>query len=227
MAGLDPIRSFYSAEMWQNLLSNDNLKLVVNVDVLPSDTTAYADVILPDLTYLEKPGVLMDAESPDLAFVTRSPVEPVVDGKHILDIFFDMAQGMGIYDKYVQTMAGMMRADPEAMLQTINDYRQSGRSVAEALRDMAVGKHAPALGLARDREDMMAEAGIPYKYPAPTPSGRIEIYSLLFADFQRRSGQYQPALDPLLAYVPTVFREGLNPEDSLPDDQFIVQVRKA
>jgi len=235
MAGLNPIRSFYSAEMWQSLLSSDNLKLVVNVDVLPSDTTAYADVILPDLTYLEKPGVLMDAESPDLAFVTRSPVEPVVDGKHILDIFFDIAEGMGIYDKYVQTMAGMMHADPEAMLQTINDYRQSGRSVAEALRDMAVGKHAPALGmspeemasalaegtvLARDREDMMAEAGIPYKYPAPTPSGRIEIYSLLFADFQRRSGQYQPALDPLLAYVPTVFREGLNPEDSLPDDEF-------
>lgn len=237
MAALNPVRSFYSAETWEKILGDENLKLVVDVDVLPSDTAAYADVILPDLTYLEKPGVLMDAESPDLAFATRSPVAPVVDGKHVLDIFFDMAQGMGIYEKYVQIMAGMMQADPDAMLQTINDYRQNGKSVAEALRDVAVAKHSAGLGmsaeemsqslskgalLAHSREELMEEAGIPFKYPAPTPSGRIELYSLLFADFQLRSGQYQPGLDPLVAYVPTVFREGMEPGDALSDDEFYI-----
>ncbi len=239
MAALNPVRSFYSAETWRELLSNENLKLVVDVDVLPSDTAAYADVILPDLTYLEKPGVLMDAESPDLAFVTRSPVAPVVDGKHILDIFFDMAQGMGIYEQYIRTMAGMMHADPEMMLQTIDEYRQNGKSVAEALQQMAIAKHAAGLGmsaedmsrslsegalLAHSREELLEEAGIPFKYPAPTPSGRIELYSLLFADFQQRSGVYQPGLDPLVAYVPTVFREG---QEQLSDDEFYVVYGKA
>jgi len=237
MAAVNPIRSFYSADDWKRLLSSENLKLVVVIDVLPSDTAAYADVILPDLTYLEKPGVLMDAESPDLTFVTRSPVAPVVDGKHVLDIFLDIAQEMGVYEKYIQTMAGMMHADPEMMLRTIDEYRQNGRSVAEALQQMAVAKHAAQMGISPEemkrslsegalpvqtREKLIEEAGIPYKYPAPTPSGRVELYSLLFADFIQRSGAYQPEIDPLVAYVPTVFREGLSPDAPLPDDEFYI-----
>ena len=37
-------------------------------------------------------------------------------------------------------------------------------------------------------EELLKEAGIPYVYPAPTPSGRIELYSLFFAGFTKDHG---------------------------------------
>ncbi len=241
MAALNPVRSFYSDQDWKALLTNENLKLVVDVEILPTDTAAYADVILPDLTYLEKPGVLMEAEAPDLAFMSRAPVAPVVDGKHVLDIFFDMAEGMGVYETYVQAMAKLMHADGDQMLRLFNEYRQQGRSVAEAMLAMATAKHAPQAGMEAEEmqaalmtgavpvksgEELMEEAGIPYRYPAPTPSGRIELYSLLFADFIRRSGTYQPEMDPLVAYVPTRFHED-GEERPLADDEFYIVYGKA
>ncbi len=237
IAATNPVRSFFSSEDQKALFSNENIKIIVDIDVLPTDTAAYADVILPDLTYLERPEVLMDSQSADMTFASRTPaVPPVVDGKHLLDIFLDFSQRMGSYEPYVKTLATNLGADPNATLKTFNDLRQNGRSVVPALREMAVAHEAPGFGLTAEKmgkdlekgaitlktkDEIVAESGVPRKYPAPTPSGRIELYSMLFADLTTLAGgEYDPHMDPLLMYTDTVFRDGLAAGESLGSDEF-------
>jgi anaerobic selenocysteine-containing dehydrogenase len=238
VAATNPVRSFYSSDDQKAMFTNDNVKLVMVIDVLPTDTAAYADVILPDLTYLERPDVLMDSQSADLTFATRTPaVAPVVDGKHMLDIFFDFAERMGSYDEYVRILAVNFGADPAKARKTFDTLRRSGRSVALGLREMVIANEAPGLGTTaqemsdslkkgaitvRTREELVAEGGVPYVYPAPTPSGRIELYSLFFASLIDGAGGYDPYMDPLLTYSDTVFREGLSAGESLANDEFFI-----
>ena len=238
IAATNPVRSFYSSDDQKAMLSNENVKLVVDIDVLPTDTAAYADVILPDLSYLERPDVLIDSQSADLTFTTRmQAVAPVVDGKHMLDIFFDFAERMGSYDEYVRILAVNFGADPAQARKTFDDLRRSGRSVALGLRDIAIATEAPGLGTTaqqmsdslkngaitiKTREELVAEGGVPYVYPAPTPSGRIEIYSLFFASLTDAAGGYDPFMDPLLAYTETVFRDDLAGGEALGANEFYI-----
>jgi anaerobic selenocysteine-containing dehydrogenase len=50
----NPVRHYYPDTYWKETLSNPNVELVVMLEVLPSDTAPYADVILPNSTCLER-----------------------------------------------------------------------------------------------------------------------------------------------------------------------------
>jgi anaerobic selenocysteine-containing dehydrogenase len=236
IAATNPVRSFSDAEAQKAMLSNENVKMVVNIDLLPTDTCAYSDVILPDLSYLEREDVLMDPQSADMTFATRTQaVPPVVDGKHILDIFFDIAEQMGAYREYVRQVALNYDSDYATTLAKFNAARKKGVTVAVVMRELAIEREAPTVNMTvkqmtdslkkgavtpLSREELVAEAGVPRVYPAPTPSGRIELYSLFFAALTERSGAYDPHMDPLINYTGTVFRDGLSAGEDLAADEF-------
>lgn len=93
--GSNPIRHYFTKEKWVKMLTNKNLKLVVAVDVLPSDTTPYADVILPNSTYLERnePFLYGNGPSHDGSLTTRyKVVDPLYDSRETPDILFRVAQ---------------------------------------------------------------------------------------------------------------------------------------
>jgi len=235
--GSNIVRSAYSDQTWKEALSSDEVALVVGYDILPTDTMLYADVILPDYTYLERGDPLFHAETPDLAYVARYPVDPLVDGQHMLDVFIELAARFGKYEQYIQALAGFFGWDPEALKQAVDQARSEGTSVGVPLREMTIGGLAQKLGRPREeveqtlaeqgvlllhtQDEMVEEAGIPYKYPAPTPSGRLELYSLFFAGFAKQYG-YMPNWDPLVAFVPPDWREGLGLEDAPEEDEFFV-----
>ena len=69
----NPVRHYYPDTHWKDILSHDNMELVVMVEVLPSDTAPYADVILPNSTYLERdePTLYGNGVNQDMALTTR------------------------------------------------------------------------------------------------------------------------------------------------------------
>lgn len=236
------VSSLVSNHDWKELFTDPEVKLIVDVDILPSETGLYADVILPDLSYLEREDPLFAVEmAHDLAFTTRDPVKPLVDGKGFLDLTADMAEGLGFYERYLGTIAHLFGWDPQRFTEMVTEARRKGISVGRVARDFALEGLAKRLGrgkeeLARELkergiihlkggEEYRREAGIPFKYPAPTPSGRLELYSLIMAEFNEQHG-YKTNWDPLIAFVPPEWKPGMRPQDKLSDDEFFFSYGK-
>ncbi len=242
LSGSNIVRTGFSDETWKKALSNDGVKLVVVHDILPSDTALYADVILPDFSYLERGDQIFMAEAPDLALVSRSPLDPIVDGKHIEDIMVDFASMFGKLDEYLKHVSGMFGWDYETLKRTVDEARRKGVSVSRLLKDMTINGLAARLGRSpsslkkefrekgvvslKSQDELIEECGLPYKYPLPTPSGRLEVYSMLFAHFIKFFG-YMPNWDPLVTFVPPRWREGLKPESEPPEGEFFIAYGKA
>ncbi|MGC8614007.1 MAG: molybdopterin-dependent oxidoreductase [Conexivisphaera sp.] len=101
---VNPAKDFQESE-WKEILSN---LFVVSMDILPTDTTLYADVILPDATYLEREEPFWDDSAAlDYYYRTRNQAVPRVFPQTVpnLDIILMMAYKMGILEQYVAQMA--------------------------------------------------------------------------------------------------------------------------
>lgn len=236
LTACNPVRTSFDDQTWKNALSSPTLPLVVAFDVEPQDSLLYADVILPDQTYLERGDPLYEAEqSFDRAIVARNPIQPITDGRHMLDIYFELANRFGKYDQYVKGMADFFGWDHETLKKTVDGARSRGESIGLPLRDMLIAGNAKKMGKPVEvlqkalteqgvlpvmkMEEQIKEAGIPYVYPAPTPSGRIELYSLFFAGFTKEHG-YKPNWDPMVAYMDPEWKPGMKPTDALAEDEF-------
>ena len=236
LTAANPMRSSYSDVTWKEAFASDKVPLIVAYDLLPQDSLLYADIILPDNTYLERGDQLYHGEQAmEATLVARNPIESVVDGRHMLDIFFELADRFGKYDMYVKAMAHFFGWDEQGLKKTVDKARANNASVGSALHDMLIHGIAKKKGVPVEKlqkifaeqgvlpvaslEELLEEAGIPYKYPAPTLTGRIEIYSVLFASYTKQYG-YKPNWDPILAYMPPNWNGSLQPQDALADDEF-------
>ncbi len=215
----------------------EKMDLVVVSDILPTDMALYADVILPDYTYLEKGDPLFHAEmSPDAALVARRPLQPVpgVQAKHLVEVVYDLAAGMGAGEKYLGVMSKLNGWDPKVVMSEMERVKK-GESMGVVLRDIAVKHVAKKTGksyqeldklfatdgvmVVETAEEGLKKAGIPRKYPTPLPSGRLEVYSLLFLNFVKMAG-YVDLWDPLIAYVPPRWKEGMKDTDKPSGNEF-------
>ncbi|MBP8024728.1 MAG: molybdopterin-dependent oxidoreductase, partial [Chromatiaceae bacterium] len=91
----NPVRHYYPDSYWKETLSHPNVALVVMVEVLPSDTAPYADVILPNTTYLERnePTLYGNGVNHDLALTTRyAAIDPLYDTEETADILLKMTE---------------------------------------------------------------------------------------------------------------------------------------
>ncbi len=227
---------------WADVFRNDSVKLNVAIDIQMNDSLRYADVILPDLSYLEHYEQLYDVEAAhDLALITRDPIKPIVDGRHMLDIFMDLADRMGFYRNYIYGLANVLALDGDGLFKAVDDARKNGIPVGKALRDFTIAMRAAKLGVSpaeiakalqnrgvypvADAEAMIEEAGIPFKYPAPTQSGRMELYSSLLARISRTRG-YKPNWDPLVTFMPPLYQHGAKIGEELPVDEFFFSFGK-
>jgi anaerobic selenocysteine-containing dehydrogenase len=231
------MRSFGDEKKYKEIF--DKLDLVVVSDIAPMDITLYADVILPDLTYLEKADFVFEAGmSPDTAVVARNPVEkvPGIDSRHMVRQMWEIAEKLGQGERFWGTLSSFMGWDMKAVQEELGKFA-SGQTkrFGEALLNVSVRAIAEETKISEEkvREELMTkgvltfktakenleEARIPEKYPAPTPSGRLEIYSLLFADFVQKYGP-NPLWNPLVAYVPPQWKEGMKDTDKLSGNEF-------
>jgi anaerobic selenocysteine-containing dehydrogenase len=242
----NPVRHYFPDSRWKDILSHKNMELVIAIDVLPSDTIAYADVILPNSTYLERnePNIYANGVNHDLGLVTRyAAIEPLYDTREVPDILFKMTEIItGNTDAFFDNIDKLTGLSADAVKQKLaaagKDPNKSPLSAA--YREVAFELAATEAEMTRDqldavlrqkgvhilesKEQLLEHYAMPRKLPAPTPSGRVEFYSGLF-DGLRKMGGTAAQFHVLATHVPTECRSAAS--GSLADDEFYFTYGKA
>ncbi|MGE5673692.1 MAG: molybdopterin-dependent oxidoreductase [Mycobacterium leprae] len=222
---------------WKELFTHPDMKLVVAIEIGPSDSLPYADVILPDTAYLEKYDPLFEVGmSHDIGLTTRVPSIPAPGQvKHTVDMFAEMAMGFKV--DLLQQLAGIFVWDEPAVKQFVGQAMQSGKGATYGIQQYQLAALAKQLNTTPEkimatirekgvfpiekREELLAKMGMPYQLPLSTPSGRFEFYSLFMANLLQTTKSYSPNVDPFFSFVPTEWKKGMKPEERLTaDDEF-------
>ena len=172
----------------QRGLMRDDLFTVVH-DLFFTDTTDYADFILPATTFLEHTDI-QGAYGHYFVQLSKQAIEPLGEARSNVWLFGQLAQRMGFTE-------ACFRDTPEEMIRQALAINSDGRSANEGMEHIRF-------------EDLEREGHVPLAFHADpetrpfqpytsgllaTPSGKIEFYSEALA---------ATGLDPLPAFVPPV-----------------------
>ncbi|MFN8240926.1 MAG: molybdopterin-dependent oxidoreductase [Bacteroidales bacterium] len=152
-----------------------NLDFVVAVDTMPMEITGWADVVLPECTYLERYDALRVSQHRKPSIALRMPaVPPLYETKPGYWIARELARKMNLADYF-----------PFEKLEDLIDWqlKESGTSLEELRR-------TGVMNFEREADDLYF--GEDEKVEFPTDSGKIELYSRYFEE----SG-----FDPLPVYT--------------------------
>ena len=151
----DPLTGLPDPAAGQHALRN--LKLLVSIDVRYSETGWFADVILPEATYLERANILAQLNGAVPVFAMRDQaIAPRFDSRPAWWIFREILRRMGVKEALdFETIEEIWEYQLDGTGVTVDDMRRQG---FVALAD------APRL---TSRDDLVF----------PTPSGKIEIES--------------------------------------------------
>jgi len=237
----NPVRHYYPDAHWREVLSHENVELVVAADVLPSDTVPYADVILPNSTYLERdePTLYGNGTNQDLALTTRyAAIDPIYNTEEMADILYKLT---GIisgnqegFIGLIEHLTGIKAKDIMAAFaktQKTHQNRKGQGAFAAACRKASFILHAERAHTTvehidrilrkkgvyheKDMREILAHEAMPRKMPVPTDSGRVEFFSGLMRA-QRDLGHTQDNFSVLATWIAPEFPEGR----ALAEDEF-------
>jgi thiosulfate reductase/polysulfide reductase chain A len=152
-----------------------NLELLVAVDTMPMEITGWADVVLPECTYLERYDMLRISPHRKPAIALRMPAtEPMNNTRSGYNIARGLALKLGLESYF-----------PYEKQEELLDWqlKQSGSSLEEMQR---IGVKTQA----READDLYFAENENVAFP--TDSGKIELYSKYFED---------AGFDPLPEYI--------------------------
>lgn len=153
-----------------------HLDLLVAIDTMPMEITGWADVILPECTYLERYDILRVSPHRKPAIALRMPAtDPLYDTRSGYQIARGLAEKLGLADYYPMEKQ-------EDLLEW--QLKQVGSSLEEMTRIgvKTFEREADDLYFAPDEEVAF-----------PTDSGKIELYSAAFEAM---------GFDPMPKYTP-------------------------
>ncbi len=153
-----------------------NLDLLVAIDTMPMEITGWADVVLPECTYLERYDYLRISPHRKPAFALRMPAaEPMNDTMPGYWIARELSKKLGLADYF-----------PYEKIEDLLDWqlKKAGTSLEEMKR---IGVKT----FERDADDLYFAEDEQIEFP--TDSGKIELYSPFFEG---------AGFDPLPKYVP-------------------------
>ena len=237
----NPVRHYYPDTHWKDILTHENMELVVAIDVLPSDTVPYCDVILPNPSYLERdePAIYGNGVNPDLALTTRfKAIDTMYDTLETPDILLKFSEIISGSTKpflgALEQMSGIsaketMKHYKKFKAQGVNSpYSKACRVVAfqdtakkHHTTPEALETHLRQQGMFMEErvEDLIKHHSMPRDMPVPTHSGRIEFFSTLMQGVQGMGGK-GPAFNLLGAAIPTKCRTVAKMDDPLGKDEF-------
>ncbi|KAA3607292.1 MAG: nitrate reductase [Planctomycetota bacterium] len=143
-----------------------NLDFLVAIDTMPAEITGWADVVLPECTYLERHDDLFAPFYRQPFLALRQPVvDPIGDSKPAWWMAKQLAERMGLgawfpWQDAEELIEGRLRA---------SGYQDD--QIDTLFQKGALSEQETAIYL-QDGED----------YPFATPSGKIELYSQQLAD---------------------------------------------
>ncbi len=171
----DPLTAMPDSEAVQRAM--ERLKLLVSIDVRYSETGWFADVILPESTYLERANILGQMSGPVPAFAMRDQaLAPRFDSRPAWWIFREILRRMDVKD-----------ALDFENIEELWNYQLEGTGVTVAeMRETGIVSLAAAPTLT-PRDQLRF----------PTPSGKIEIESEILKEAGLPSlPPYQPRTAP-------------------------------
>ena len=147
----------------------NKLEFLAVIDVIPNDTAYYADVILPESSYLERYDPVTAVGNK--LFLRQPVVEPLYDTKSALMIFKELGQRLGLaeffpYKNEEELIVAQMKPHPISLA----EFKAKGYYEAPA-------KEAPVAAVAAAAEATVAVEEKAFQ----TTSGKIEISSSLLA----------------------------------------------
>lgn len=152
-----------------------NLDLLVVVDTMPAETTGYADVVLPECTYLERYDDVRVSNGREAQIALRMPAfKPKYNSKPASWMIKGLAKKMGLEAFF-----------PWNTIEEYLDYRF--KSVGSSLAEMK------KIGVKNLKSDQPNYIERDEDYEFFTDSGKIEIYSQILED---------NGLDPIPQYKP-------------------------
>ncbi len=140
----------------------------------------FADILLPVCTQFETWGLEDGWKYGEEVILMPKIVEPPFETKSDYRICAEIAERLGIGEAYTEG-----RSERDWVAWALDRYRKTrfpGLPTLDELEELNAGVYSlpvndPAVAFAKFRED-------PKKYPLPTPSGRIEIFSKRLHDME-------------------------------------------
>jgi anaerobic selenocysteine-containing dehydrogenase len=241
----NPVRHYYPDTYWKDMMAAGTIELVVALDVLPSDTTPYADVILPHSTYLERfePTLYGNGTNQDLGITTRyAAIDPLYDSEEIPDVLLKLTEIIsgkdGAFDKLtgaMEQLTGLPSATTKAKWEELK-AKGTRSPFSTACRAIGLELSAHKLHLTPEELDkklreegvvyeedwhhIIEKYGVPRKLPTTTFSGRLEFYSGLFEMLRDKKGATGPHFGVLATYIPVECRKDKKMDELLADDEF-------
>jgi thiosulfate reductase/polysulfide reductase chain A len=163
-------------DMNNTLKAIQNLDLLVAVDTMPMEITGWADVVLPECTYLERYDALRAAPHRKPAIALRMPAaEPLNSTKPGYWIARELSKKLGLESYF-----------PFEKQEDIIDWQL--KKIGSSLEEM---KTTGVKTFERDADDLYFAEDEQVEFP--TDSGKIELYSPYLEQY---------GFDPLPRYVP-------------------------
>ena len=149
----------------------NKLDLVVVIDTMPSDTAMYADVILPECTYLEREDPVKSFSGVEPAIVLRQKViDPMYETKPVIEIMKGLAEKLTkplweITKKHDEDVQEEL-ADLEKGTTEENYYEENGFNLADAFEETQEEINKHMFEAKYDKEDwhMLREKGVFYPF---------------------------------------------------------------
>jgi thiosulfate reductase / polysulfide reductase chain A len=163
-------------DMNNTIKAIQNLDLLVAIDTMPMEITGWADVVLPECTYLERYDVLRATPHRKPAIALRMPAaEPLNNTKPGYWIARELSKKLGL-DSYF----------PFEKQEELIDWQL--KKIGSSLEEM---KSVGVKTFDREFDDLYFAEDEQVEFP--TDSGRIELYSSYFEQY---------GFDPLPKYIP-------------------------
>lgn len=156
ISGTNPAVSMPELERIRKILQKEDL-FVIAQDAFPTETTKYADVVLPAAIWGEKTGCFTNVDR--TVHISHKAIEPPGEAKADLDIFLDYAQRMDFRDKDGQPL--IKWTTPE--------------EVFEAWKDCTRGRPCDYTGLSYAK--LTGGSGIQWPCNEKHPDGARHIYT--------------------------------------------------
>ncbi|OQX57485.1 MAG: thiosulfate reductase [Helicobacteraceae bacterium 4484_230] len=133
------------------------MELVVAIDTMPSDTVMYADVVLPECTYLERTDPVKTFGGAEPAIAQRNKViDPMYDSKPVIDIMRSLTRKLAkpmfeITKKYDEGVQEELEDTDEAEVFAEFDLNAPFRDSQEMLNEHAVHAYHGAAEILKEK----------------------------------------------------------------------------
>ncbi len=142
-----------------------NLDLLVAIDILPSEITGWADVVLPECTYLERYDMLRLSQARQPSIALRAPAfEPKYDSKPAYWMARELARRLNLLEYF-----------PAKTLEEYLDFQL--KAIGSSLEEM---KKIGVKLLPADDHQLYLNENEDFEFA--TPTGKIELYSTTLAE---------------------------------------------